>query len=226
MPAHASKPSPHRRLPVLSPKVIHIDDPHRAERRRVEAFVEETYRRSYGVDLKGHYPTLMSVQDEAGRIYAVVGFRLAGENTLFLEQYLDEPAERAIGRAWSVAAPERSAVAEIGNLASDGRGATLFLFFALASHLAAMGCAFACATATRQLRGIFAKAGIGVADLAPADPSRLSDRGESWGSYYESEPVVLAGSIGGAWPGLESFAAAGETGGFRSRLHYAGYERP
>jgi hypothetical protein len=202
--------------------VIHIDDPHRAERLRVEAFVERTYRESYGVVLKEHYPTLMSVQDAAGRIYAVVGFRLARESSLFLEQYLDEPVERAVGRAWGCVAPARSMIVEIGNLASDGRGATVLLFFALASHLSGLGCTFACATATRQLRGLFAKAGIRAVELAPADPGRLADRGASWGAYYETEPLVLCGSIDRAWPNLEFLASAGGGGGLRSRLHYAG----
>ena len=41
------------------------------------------------------------VQDADGRIYAVVGFRLAAGSALFLEQYLDDPVETAVGSAWA-----------------------------------------------------------------------------------------------------------------------------
>lgn len=210
-----------QRLPPLSSKVIHIDDPHRDERRRVEAFVEDTYARTYGGQVSRHYPTLMSVQDAAGRIYAVVGFRLAGDSELFLEQYLDAPVEHAIAEACR-APSGRERIAEIGNLASDGRGATVFLFMALAAHLRALGCDYAVATATRALRGIFAKAGFPTTELGRAKPERLPDGGAAWGSYYETDPVVLAGSIGAALPPLQSFAAGARTERLRSRLHFAG----
>jgi len=76
-----------------------LNDPHPEERLRVEAFVEATYARAYGSRISAHYPTLMSVQDHTGRIYAVVGFRFARESALFLEQYLDQPVETAIAAA-------------------------------------------------------------------------------------------------------------------------------
>lgn len=201
--------------------MIHISDPHRAERRRVETFVEAAYARAYGGRIGRHYPTLMSAQDEAGRIYAVAGFRQAGKERLFLEQYLDMPVEDGIA-AFAGEKPARSKVVEIGNLASDGRGATVFLFLALARHLRDLGCEYAVATATRELRGIFEKAGFITGELARADGSRLPGGGAEWGRYYQTDPVVLAGSIPEACPPLEAFAAANaEPHPLRSRLHYA-----
>jgi len=209
------------RLPILASKVIHIDDPHRAERRRVEAFVEDVYARTFGVHLTRHYPTLMSVQDAEGRIYAVVGFRRACESSLFLEQYLDAPVEASVAGAWNDPSADRSAIVEIGHLASDGRGATVFLFLALAEHLRTMGCDYAVATATKVLRGVFDKAGIQTVELAQAQAARLPDGGRDWGSYYQTEPVVLAGSIGRSCPSLKSLVAAGPMKpAMRSRLHF------
>lgn len=205
-----------RRLPSLSLKVIHFDDPQVEERRRVEAFVEQTYARTYGGRIASHYPTLMSVQDEPGRIYAVVGFRLAGAGPLFLEQYLEVPIEQA-------AMAPRAGIAEIGNLASNGRGATVFLFLELAAHLRQIGCRIAVATATAELRGIFDKAGFPTLELARARPERLPDNGQAWGRYYEADPVVLAGSIAETLPNLRSYASERlpeQT--LRSKLHYAG----
>jgi hypothetical protein len=210
-----------RRLPQLSSKVIHIDDPHRDERRRVEAFVEETYARVYGGRVHRHYSTLMSVQDRSGRIYAVVGFRLASEGALFLEQYLSEPVEGAIASSFGDDCPARATIAEIGNLASDGRGSTLFLFGALASHLRNLGGQYAVATATQELRGIFTKVGIDTVALGRADASRLPDGGRTWGSYYATDPVVLAGSIGRSLaPLTQSRVMGAHQPALRSRLHY------
>jgi len=210
-----------RRLPLLSSKVIHIDDPHRDERRRVEAFVEETYARVYGGRVHRHYPTLMSVQDRSGRIYAVVGFRLASEGALFLEQYLSEPVESAIASSFGEDGPARATITEIGNLASDGRGSTLFLFGALASHLRNLGGQYAVATATQELRGIFTKVGIDTVELGRADASRLPDGGRTWGSYYSTDPVVLAGSIGQSLgPLTKSRVPAPQERPLCSRLHY------
>lgn len=210
-----------RRLPTLSPKVIHISDPHCQERRRVEAFVEEVYAKAYGGKIISHYPTLMSVQDADGRIFAVVGFRLAAEENLFLEQYLDHPVETEICRRTGSITP-RSQVVEIGNLASDGRGATVVLFLALAEHLRAQRLDYAVATATSELRGIFGRAGFATVELAQADRGRLPDAGAAWGSYYQQAPVVLAGSISAACPPLKTFASGAAKPALRSRLHYRG----
>ena len=211
---------PTRDRRALTSRIIHFDDPCQAERRRVEAFIEASYLRAYGGRIVRHYPTLMSVQDDDGAIYAVVGFRLAGDTPLFLEQYLDVPVETALSEAIGTAVA-RPAIVEIGNLASNGRGATIFLFAAMARHLDAVGAQFAVATATEELRGVFHKAGLGALRLASADPERLLDHGVSWGAYYDTRPVVLAGSILAATTPLTRFAEATPTArAVRTRLHF------
>ena len=211
-----------RRPKALLSRVIRFDDPHQAERRRVEAFIEDSYASAWGSRISVHYPTLMSVQDEKGEIYAVVGFRSAAEEPLFLEQYLDAPVESALTTLLG-AAVGRGAVVEIGNLASNGRGATIFLFSALARHLLASGAEFAVATATDALRGIFHRAGLGSLKLATANPDRLIDHGLSWGAYYQANPEVLAGSIRAACEPLDRFADETDVArAVRTRLHFRG----
>ena len=190
---------------ALTSRIIRFDDPCQGERRRVEAFIEAGYLQAYGSHIGRHYPTLMSVQDADGTIYAVVGFRLAGDEPLFLEQYLDGPIEDVLSEAIG-ATVTRPEIVEIGNLASNGRGATLFLFVAMARHLMALGANFAVATATEELRGVFRKAGLGALHLATADPDRLIDHGVSWGDYYRTRPAVLAGSIQASAAPLTRFA--------------------
>lgn len=186
----------------------------------MEAFIETSYLNAYGSYIGRHYPTLMSVQDEAGEIYAVVGFRLAGDEPLFLEQYLDGPVEAILSDAVSTTVT-RLEIVEIGNLASNGRGATIFLFAAMARHLMTLGANFAVATATEELRGVFSKAGLGAMRLATADPERLFDHGVSWGGYYQTRPAVLAGSIQAAAAPLTRFAETAPTArAVRTRLHF------
>lgn len=213
------EPAPRGRR-VLTSRIIRFDDPCQGERRRVEAFIEDSYRDAYGSRIDRHYPTLMSVQSDDGTIYAAVGFRLAADEPLFLEHYLDGPVEAVVSEA--IGAPvARPRIVEIGNLASNGRGATIFLFAALARHLMDVGAHFAVATATAELRGVFHKAGLGSLKLASADPDRLSDHGVSWGDYYRTRPAVLVGSIQAAAAPLDRFAETTPTAqAVRTRLHY------
>lgn len=205
---------------ILSSSVIRFDDPRTTERRRVERFIEDTYAEAYGSRIQAHYPTLMSVQDEDGVIYAVVGFRHASDERLFLEQYLDAPVETVLGQA--IGAPvQRGHIVEIGGLASSGQGATVFLFAAMARHLQGEGLRFAVATATEELRRIFNRAGLGALQLARADPHRLEGGGGAWGAYYQTDPVVLAGCIAAATGPLDHFSEAAPVGrAVRTRLHY------
>lgn len=219
LPIEAAAP-PERPRRTLSSRIIRFDDPCRAERRRVERFVEVAYAEAYGSRILSHYPTLMSVQDEAGVLYAAVGFRLAADEPLFLEHYLEGPVETVLGQSLG-AAVARSQVVEIGGLASSGQGATVFLFAAMARHLQHEGLTFAVAVATSELRRIFHKAGLGALQIARADPRRLADGGGSWGAYYQTDPVVLAASISAAAPPLDHFSEhAPVARAVRTRLHY------
>lgn len=191
-----------RRFTSVEPRVISLHHRFRPERERVEAYIEATYADAFSGRIRSHYPTLMSVQDANGEIHAAVGFRRAASGPLFLERYLDEPIEAAIARATGAGA-SRHGVAEIGNLASQSAGASLFLFMALARHLHQQGCDHAVATATRQLRRTFGRVGFPTARLTTADPARLGADAGDWGGYYERDPEVLAGRIA---PALEPLA--------------------
>jgi len=178
----------------LRPTVISILQRLRPERRQVETFLEDAYARAFGGVIREHYPTLMSVWDADGRLHAAAGFRLAARQPLFLEQYLDGPVEQAVGKAFD-ATPYRGDIAEIGNLASQSAGASMFLFFALAGYLHRQGCGFACATATRTLSRLFRQVGFETRKLADASADRLASGAADWGDYYDHGPTVLAGRI-------------------------------
>ena len=195
-----------RRFTSVEPRIISIHHLFRPERLRVEAYLETAYDRAFKGLIRNHYPTLMSIQDREGNIHAAVGFRFASQGPLFLEQYLDGPIETAV--AQRLGGPvDRAVVAEIGNLASNSPGASLFLFMALARHLDRQGASFAVATATSQLRRSFARVGFDTEPLARADAGRLADGAGDWGAYYSRDPEVLAGAIGPALSALDRMLA-------------------
>lgn len=196
-----------RRFTSVSPKIISISERFRPERRQVEVFLEQAYARAFGGELRRHYPILMSVWDASGELHAAAGFRFAAREPLFLEQYLDQPVERAIGEGYNTPVA-RSSVAEIGNLASSSPGASVFLFLALAGYLDQQGCRFATATATKQLRRIFRRVGFNTLPLAKASPERLQAGPDQWGRYYDNDPVVLAGEVRPSFDPLQRSLAA------------------
>lgn len=176
------------RVSKLTPRIVNITRFHTAERARVEAFIQAIYQEKYHASISVDYPALMSVRNENDEILATVGFRFAEQHPLFLEQYLDNPIEQTLHC-------QRKEIVEIGNLASAGKGASVFLFAALASYLDFHGISFAAITGTRYLHQYFVKIGLDPIHLADADISSLSEERGNWGSYYDQHPRVLVGNV-------------------------------
>ena len=198
------------------PSVISILPYFTRERQAVEDFIIDTYAKAYGATIGVHYPTLMSVRDEDGKILAALGFRYAEHEPLFLEQYLKCPVETVLG-------VERAGVSEIGNLASAGGGASLFLFAALAAYLNSKGQTHAVITGTSYIEKRLRTFGLKPKRLAHADPSLLLRKDEDWGSYYDTDPHVLAGEIHAGYVRLQKVMGAAYTENtpcLFPRLHY------
>ncbi len=192
------------RLTNLVPSEISLTQWSQPGRERVEQFIENIYAQGYGSKITQHYPTLVNVRDQQGNVIAAVGLRMAAEEPLFLERYLDAPIEKIVGKATG-AATARDEIVEIGNLASAGKGASVFLFVTLAAYLRQRNLSYAVVTATKALRRSFALFGIEFAELAPAKAAALPDNGVAWGSYYTRDPRVLVGAIQPAFSKLEPF---------------------
>lgn len=210
-------------LTSLIPSAIsltHLAGPDRAE---VEAFIEQVYARRFRSVIARHYPTLMNVHDQHGRVAAAVGVRLAADEPLFLERYLDQPVESALAPAMHDAI-SRGSIVEIGNLASTSRGASVFLFVTLAAYLRQQQLTHAVVTGTKALRRSFALFGFDFVDLGTANPEALPDGGASWGSYYTRDPKVLGGAIAPACARLEPYLPTEKNGDMKrlfARLHHA-----
>lgn len=194
----------------LDPKIVSIVPAYALERENVETFIRDIYANAYGANIQIHYPVLMSVRDGTGKILAATGFRPAASEPLFLEQYLEQPVEKVLSTP-------RSRIVEIGNLASAGKGASLFLFAALAAYLHHQGYSKAVVTSTDFLEKRFTQMGLSPRRHAPADPSFLLSGTESWGTYYDTNPHVLSGDIASGYARLEERLGA-EYHSLRPRL--------
>ena len=183
-----------RRFSALTPSVISITGRLVPERRRVEAFIETVFAEHYQAQINQHYPTLMSVRNADDVILGALGFRFAAMERLFLEQYLDQSIESAASGVLGQSVA-RHGVVEVGNLASKGQGASIFLITALIAYLKQQGYRYVVFTATAMLHQYFTTIGLKPEVIADADQSRLADGGVSWGGYYDTQPRLIVGDI-------------------------------
>lgn len=163
-------------------------------RERVETYIRNAYREAYDATIEVDCPVLISVQDDSGAIVAAAGFRCAASGPLFLEQYTREPAETVMSRL-SGRSVERSRIAEIGNLASSDGSITLLLFSELATRLQQIGITHVIVTVTEGLHHRFIRLGLHPSKVCDATADLLVANVEDWGTYYDTRPRVLAGSL-------------------------------
>lgn len=164
-----------------------------ARRQEAEDFVRSVFARHYGAQVSAFAPNL-TLLEQNERVIAATGWRPAGEGKLFLERYLDLPIEAAMAQLANLPV-QRERIVEVGNLAAEKPGSSIHVILTLAVHLDRLGYEWVVFTATRELVGIFSRLGLPLLALAPADPSRLGDEAAAWGSYYDTQPIVVAGRI-------------------------------
>jgi hypothetical protein len=164
-----------------------------SRRREAEAFVHDVFARCYGADVATFAPNL-ALLEQQGRVVAAAGWRSAECGPLFLERYLDAPIEDAVTRL-AGQPMQRSRIVEVGNLAADKSGISVQVILLMAEHLDRLGYEWVVFTATRELLGIFSRLGLPLLALAPADPTHLGEEAATWGTYYDTLPIVVAGRI-------------------------------
>lgn len=170
-----------------SASLIEVGHPQRQE---VERFIAAVYLRRYGAQLRSFLPQFLVYRDADGALMAAVGMRIGSAGALFVEQYLDEPAEWAL--AARMAAPvSRAGLAEVGNFAAISSGSARALIPQMTHALHDAGVRWVLFAATRGLRNTFDRLQLGTVALAPAVQSRLRDDDTDWGSYYATHPQVV-----------------------------------
>lgn len=188
---HAPRPPVRTRSGALRLEPIHRTHPQRAA---CEDFIAARFQRAYGARVAHFSPHLLGIRDALARWRAASGYTPADGSRLFLEQYLDAPIEVELARCRGrpIARPS---IVEVGNLAAASAGAARALIPLLARHLHRLGYEWVVFTATRELRNTLQRLGLSPLGLERADPARLADGGANWGSYYATDPIVMAGRV-------------------------------
>lgn len=181
----------HRVVPQHSQLHLQLPGDHR--RAEVESYIYQCFAEQYQAHIDHFLPNLVTLQCNH-HISAAVGFGNAAETPLFVEQYFERSLEQAVSAA--LCQPiDRSQIAEIGNLASNRRGSAYLLFCVIAHLLYRMGYQWMVFTATPQVEKLLRRMGLEPIALATADPAKLGDKAELWGSYYQVKPTVFVGSL-------------------------------
>lgn len=165
--------------------------------------VRRRFLAAHGAQVQPAYEHMMA-QSRGGVVKAALGYRRAGTAPLFLERYLDAPVEQILSRALAQDV-RRDSVLEIGNLAAEDALSLVALWGAVANDLGGQ-CEVAVATLTADLRRMFARIGVPMLFLAPADASRI-DEPASWGRYYDRDPWVCGGLIDEGQRAIAAFFA-------------------
>ena len=168
-----------------------IDSPWRAA---IEALVQREFRRHFDADIREFMPHFVSLHDTTGDILAVVGCRSAATQALFLEVYADRPIENLICE--QTAEPvHRSEIVEIGSLVCRDARAGIALIRALVPFLVKHGFEWVTFTGADTVVRMLRSLNLLPLALCIADRERLGAAQSAWGSYYEHDPVVMAGRL-------------------------------
>lgn len=163
-------------------------------RSEVERIVTERYNQAFNANVDEFMPNFSCLLGKDGEILSVCGFRAAGASSLFLEQYLDQPAETLISEHFQQSVP-RDSIIEFGQLASFSRGVSLQHFSFLSHYLVEQGYRWCIFTATGPLYALMRRFGLSPEALVPADAARIENAERIWGNYYCHKPKVSAGDL-------------------------------
>ncbi|MEH6617484.1 MAG: thermostable hemolysin [Porticoccus sp.] len=163
-------------------------------RTEMEHYIAKQFQAVYGASVKDFLPFFLGLRCN-NKLSAVTGICPASTNVLFIEQYLDNPIEDEINH-FSAQHVQRSAIAEIGNLAATQRGSSQLLFILLAATLHQANIEWLAFTATPQVQKTIGKLGFQLQPIKEASPLCLNQSSlQGWGNYYDTKPMVVAGRI-------------------------------
>ena len=165
---------------------IPFDHPSRSV---VARFIRATYLLNYNAHVVNLPNTLLALVDEDDRVHAAAGLRDASE-PFFSEHYLDLPIEVLLSEV-SRQRVGRSTIVEVSCLASRTPSISAHFMRALVLHGEELGYDWAFFTVTSRLEKLLRRMRLPLFTLAAASVHRVPSP-EVWGSYYETDPRVLA----------------------------------
>lgn len=191
--------------PSDTPCVLSEHPTHSGRRAEVEAFIRAEFRRHFGATLKELMPALVTLHGDDGELRAAAGYRGAASGRLFLETYTQRPIEAVISERLAIEVP-RERIVEVGNFACHGRGAAVDMVRALVPALCHAGFSWVVFTGADTVRNVFSRLGLAPIPLCAAEGSLLGNARHDWGTYYDHQPVVMAGRIADGMRALRSLA--------------------
>jgi Thermostable hemolysin len=152
-------------------------------------FIRAAYVLKYDAYIANIPNRLVAFADSNDKIHAAAGLRDFTE-PFFSEFYLDQPIEAIIG---SVARKhvERRNIVEVSCLVSRNPALSMPFLRALVAHAEELGFDWAFFTATKRLETLLRRMRLPLLSLGEASASRVPSP-ELWGTYYETQPRVLA----------------------------------
>lgn len=159
-------------------------------RPQVEDFIKNIFRKHHGAELTHFAPSLLAIFNQENEVDAALGFRLAREEPLFLELYLDQSIESLVSN-YIGKNIERNSIGETGNLASSDAKSCKTLFAYTADYLHQQGIEWFVSTGTGVMRVVYRRLGIKAHIIHNVEKSRLGNEQHSWGSFYEDKPKII-----------------------------------
>lgn len=151
--------------------------------------IRAVYALSYGACVTSIPKTVIALVDNQDKVHAAAGFRDSSER-YFSEYYLDAPVDAVIGRVTRKRV-DRDKIVEVSSLASRTPAISVRFMRELVLYGEALGYDWAFFTATSRLEKLLRRMRLPLISLGTASASRVPAP-EIWGSYYETDPRVLA----------------------------------
>jgi hypothetical protein len=172
---------------------LQIIDKHNPIRNLAEKYISDRYNSAFNAQLNSFMPAYMALM-QGEQIKSLCGFRVAQDEPLFLEQYLNQDAQILLSNLYKQNIT-RANLIEFGQLASFSKGMSAQHFLLMAEILVEKGYQWCIFTATDPLLAMMARFGIHPTVITEADPSRIADASKVWGSYYQYQPRIVAGNL-------------------------------
>ncbi|MCB1685370.1 MAG: thermostable hemolysin [Pseudomonadales bacterium] len=168
-----------------------------ATRAEALGYIQEQFRLHFGASIVDDVPILMLCRAASGAVVAAWGLRRLDDG-LFSACYLDRELLDSLSPV-SDSPPGVDEVVELSHLSVRHPKVLLALIPLLAQVLAEMKFRYLVCTATGCLTRFFQRRGFSPLVLAAADRQKLApDDRDRWGTYYDHNPMVLAGRIDNA----------------------------
>ncbi|WP_064604333.1 thermostable hemolysin [Photobacterium sp. J15] len=163
-------------------------------RHEVEQYVANRYEHAFHAHLNEFMPIFLAIYDPQNKLLSACGYRVASKEKLFLEQYLNQPANTLISKRYAEII-SRDKLIEFGQLASFSPGMSPIHFMLMTNYLVERGFEWCIFTATDTLYAMMCKLKLNPSVLADANPNDIPNADSVWGSYYQHRPRICCGNI-------------------------------